>query len=98
MNFEICIMRVDDLQIQIVFISLALLGRGGETTLRCLHVHTYIRMYVRVCMCMCGLAAFLCVWKRAMISIWRTSCTVRYVTAVMYLSAYLRDYNLLPYI
>lgn len=24
--------------------------------------------------------------------------TVRYVTTVMYLSAYLRDYNLLPYI
>lgn len=47
-----------------------------------------------VCMhvvCVCGLAAF-CVWKRAMISIWR-ACTVRYVTTVMYLSAYLRDYN-----
>lgn len=82
-NFEICIMRVVDLQIQI------------ENTLFLFHLHclaeserqygdvsmcTYIRVYV--CMCVCGLAAllFVCVWKRAMISIWRTSCTVRYGT------------------
>lgn len=63
----------------------------------CAHIHT--RVCMQVCVRISGSSVCVCMEASNDIDMENVVYgTVRYVTTVMYLSAYLRDYNLLPYI